>query len=120
MIKYIYVICGTIALALGIFGMVLPVLPTTPFLLLSAWLYFKGSKRLYEKLMNSKYFGPYIRDFRENKAIPLRIKIVAISMLWITILISAFLIIKIVWVRVLLLAIASAVTIHILSYKTKR
>ena len=67
----------TISLALGILGIFLPLLPTTPFLLLTAALYFKGSFRLYNWLLNHRYFGPYIRNYRENKAIPLRAKIVS-------------------------------------------
>ena len=73
--KTLYIVIGTISLALGILGIFLPLLPTTPFLLLTAALYFKGSFRLYNWLLNHRYFGPYIRNYRENKAIPLRAKI---------------------------------------------
>ena len=72
--KTICIILGTISLGLGILGIFLPLLPTTPFLLLTAALYFKGSPRLYQWLLNHKYFGTYIRNFRENKAIPLLVK----------------------------------------------
>ena len=72
--KTLYIVLGSISLALGILGIFLPLLPTTPFLLLTAALYFKGSPRLYNWLLNHRHFGPYIRNFRENKAIPLRAK----------------------------------------------
>lgn len=72
--KTLYIALGTLSLALGILGIFLPLLPTTPFLLLTAALYFKSSPRLYNWLLNHKHLGPYIRNFRENKAIPLRAK----------------------------------------------
>ena len=66
--KTLCIILGSISLALGILGIFLPLLPTTPFLLLTAALYFKGSPRLYNWLLNHRHFGPYIRNFRENKS----------------------------------------------------
>ena len=84
--KTLYIALGTLSLALGILGIFLPLLPTTPFLLLTAALYFKSSPRLYNWLLNHKHLGPYIRNFRENKAIPLRAKIISISLMWITML----------------------------------
>jgi uncharacterized membrane protein YbaN (DUF454 family) len=101
-------------------GIFLPVLPTTPFLLLAAALWMRGSPRLYERLMAHKRLGPYIRDFRQHRAIPFRAKIVSVAMLWTTILLSAFLAVHAWWLRVLLTAVAIAVTIHILSFKTRR
>ena len=82
--KYIYVAIGSISLVLGVIGIFLPILPTTPFLLLSAALFFRGSPRLYTWLLEHKYLGPYIRSFREDRAIPLRAKIISVSLLWIT------------------------------------
>ena len=88
--KTLYIALGTLSLALGILGIFLPLLPTTPFLLLTAALYFKSSPRLYNWLLNQKHLGPYIRNFRENKAIPLRAKIISISLMWITMLYCVF------------------------------
>ena len=65
---------GIVSLALGIAGIFLPLLPTTPFLLLSAWLFVRSSPRLYAWLTNHPRLGPYIRNFRENRAIPLRVE----------------------------------------------
>ena len=114
----LYVILGTISLVLGITGIFIPLLPTTPFLLLTATLYFRGSPRLYNWLINHKYLGTYIRNFRENKAIPLHAKIISVSLVWITILYCLFFVIPIGWVKVLLFCIAAGVTYHILSFKT--
>ena len=108
----------TLSLALGILGIFLPLLPTTPFLLLTAALYFKSSPRLYNWLLSHKHLGPYIRNFRENKAIPLRAKIISISLMWITMLYCVFFIVPYIWVKVILLIIAAGVTYHILSFKT--
>jgi uncharacterized membrane protein YbaN (DUF454 family) len=119
-VKILYIILGSVSLGLGILGVFLPVLPTTPFLLLTAALYLKGSPRLYEWLINHRYLGPYIRNFRENKAIPLRVKIVSVGLLWATILLSAFLAVNVWWLRILLISIAIGVTWHILSFKTLR
>lgn len=105
-------------MGLGVLGMFLPVLPTTPFLLLAAALYCKGSPKLYHWLLDNKYLGEYIRNFREYKAIPLRAKIVSVTLLWATILLSAFLAVNVWWLRLLLICIAVGVTWHILSFKT--
>lgn len=116
--RYILTILGLISLGLGILGAFLPVLPTTPLLLLSAALFLRGNRRLYDWLMNHPKLGVYISNFMKHKAIPLRVKIVAVSMLWITLLYCA------IWVaghwafRLFFILIAIGVTIHILSYKT--
>jgi len=114
------VIFGSISLALGTIGIFLPLLPTTPFYLLTAWLYMRGSKKLYNKVMSNKYFGAIVRNFQEDKSISLRTKIVIISMLWGTILFSVFIVVSAWWLRLILFAIAIGVTIHILSFKTRK
>lgn len=114
----ILITIGSIAVGLGILGIFLPLLPTTPFLLAGAYCYFEGSPKLYDALLNNRYLGEYIRNFRENKSIPLKTKIFAISMLWLTIGYCILFIIPLLLVKILLFIIALAVTIHILSYKT--
>lgn len=116
--KVICIILGSLSLGLGIAGIFLPLLPTTPFLLLTAALYFRGSPRLYDWLLRQKRLGPYIRNFREHKAIPLHAKIVSVSLTWITILYCVAFLLPQVWLKVLLLALATGITCHILSYKT--
>lgn len=116
--KYLLITAGFISLGLGVAGMVLPVLPTTPFLLLSAACFMRGSVRLYTWLMNHKVLGEYIRNFREHKAIPLSVKISSVSLLWITMLISIFFVVDALVLRLLLAAIAVGVTVHILHYNT--
>ena len=116
--KYLFAFIGTVSLALGIMGVFLPVLPTTPFLLLSAAMYMRSSHRLYEWLMSHKHLGAYIKNFREHKALPLRVKMVSVTMVWVTLLYCAFFVAKELWMSLLFIAIALGVTIHILSYKT--
>lgn len=116
--KYVLVFLGSVSLILGIIGMFLPLLPTTPFLLLSAALYFRSSPRLYERLLAHPHLGPYIKNFREHKAIPLRVKIVSVTMVWATLLYCAVCISKEWWMSVIFIAIAIGVTVHILRYRT--
>jgi len=119
-LKILYIILGSISLVLGTAGIFLPLLPTTPFYLLTAWLYMRSSEKLYRKVMNNKYFGAIVRDFQEDKSISLKTKITVVSMLWCTILISAFLVVSVWWVRGLLFAVAVGVTVHVLSFRTKK
>lgn len=111
-------IIGSVSLALGIMGIFLPVLPTTPFLLLSAALYMRSSQKLYDWLMSHKHLGPYIKNFREHKALPLRVKIVSVTMVWVTLLYCAISVANEWWMSALFIAIAIGVSIHILSYRT--
>ena len=116
--KYILAFLGSLSLALGVAGIFLPVLPTTPFLLLSATLYLRSSKRLYDWLMSHRHLGPYIKNFQEHKAIPLRVKIVSVSLVWATLIYCAVCVAWVWWMRVVFIAIAVCVSVHILHYKT--
>lgn len=119
-VKIILTILGLIALGLGIAGAFLPVLPTTPFLLLAATLFLKGNKELHRWLLNHPRLGTYISNFLVHKAIPLRVKIVSISTLWLTLLYCSIFVAEHLAMRIIFIAIAAGVTIHILSYKTLR
>jgi uncharacterized membrane protein YbaN (DUF454 family) len=88
--RTLLIIAGIVSLALGIIGIPIPLLPTTPFLLLSAFLFGRSSVKLYNWLINHRYFGPFIRDYREKRGVNLKIKIGSITILWITILYSVF------------------------------
>ena len=118
-LKIIYVVLGSISLALGTLGIFLPLLPTTPLYLLTAWLYMRSSEKLYTKVMNNKYFGGIVRSFQQDKSIPLKAKISIVLLLWCTILFSAFFAVSAWWIRAFLFAIAIAVTIHVLSFRTR-
>jgi len=109
---------GVIALALGVVGVFVPLLPTTPFLLLAAGCFFRSSERLYTWLIGHPWFGTYIQHYRDHRAITLRAKIVTLLLLWGVIGYTAFGIVTTWWLRILLGIIAIAVTIHILLLKT--
>ena len=111
--KTVCIILGTVSLALGIIGIFLP-------LLLTAALYFRGSPRLYQWLLNHKCLGPYIRSFRENKAIPLRAKIISLLLMWGTMVYCIFFLIPLTEIKIVLFLVAVGVTWHILSFKTLR
>lgn len=116
--KYILAFLGTLSLILGITGIFLPLLPTTPFLLLSAALYFRSSRRLYDWLLSHPHLGKYIRNFRENKAIPLHVKIVSVSLVWGTLLYCAVAVATQAWQSLLFVLLATGISAHILRYKT--
>jgi uncharacterized membrane protein YbaN (DUF454 family) len=117
--KVFLIIVGSVSLALGILGIFLPMLPTTPFLLLSAAAWVKASPSLYEWLLNHKVLGEYIRNFREHRAIPLRVKIYSVTLVWLTI---GYCILAVVdewwWAQLLMALLAIAISWHILSFST--
>ena len=118
--RVLLIIAGTVSLIFAIIGLVLPLIPTTPFLLLTAACYCRSSERLYNWLITNKWFGEYIKNYTEGKGIPLKTKIFALTILWVTIGISALLLVPIFIVQMILLVIAIAVSIHILRLPTYR
>lgn len=116
--RVLLITAGNISLGLGIVGVFLPVLPTTPFLILSATCFLNSSGRLYNWLINHRVLGLYIRSYMKYKAISLKSKIVAIIIMWVFILSSAIFFVPILWVKFLLIVIATVVTIHISRIKT--
>lgn len=117
--RYIYIGLGTFFLALGALGAFIPVLPTTPFWLLTCWFYIRSSEKLYNRAMANRYFGSYVKAFLVDKSIPLRAKIISISAMWISILVAVIFFVSLWWVRILLLLISVGVTLHILSFPTR-
>ena len=118
-VKIFLTILGLVSFALAVAGIFLPLLPTTPLLLLAAWCFVHSSPRLYEWLMQHPKFGPYIRNFRENRAIPLHVKVVSITLIWLTIGFCIFAVVdEHLWAQIVMFALAAAISWHILSYKT--
>lgn len=115
--KNLYILIGIISLFLGILGIFLPVLPTTPFLLLSVYLFSKSSKKWHDFIMNNSIFGKYIKDYMENKGITLKNKIVALTFLGLTLGYSSYRM----WdshIKYMFLVIFLGVSAHILKLKT--
>jgi uncharacterized membrane protein YbaN (DUF454 family) len=120
-VKNILALFGIISLTLGIIGVFLPLIPTTPFILLSAALFARSSDKLNFWLRNHKIFGQLITDFADDKSIPLHAKISSLSILWITMLYTIFVVAnEKLWLQILLATIAIGVSIHILGFKTKK
>ena len=111
---------GSACVVLGVVGMFLPILPTTPFLLLAAVCYARSSKRLYHWLITNRWFGAYIRNYREGRGISRLHKTLVLLLLWLTIGSTVVYGVALRWVRLLLFGIAVGVTIHILMIRTCR
>ena len=119
LVKIALIIAGTLSLGLGILGIVLPILPTTPFLLLAAICYSRSSERFYVWLLTNRMFGQYIRDWRENKGLTIGMKLWVIFVLVGTMSISIF-IVPVFVVKILLVCIGTFITGYIFSLPTKR
>lgn len=109
---------GFLAIVLGGLGIFLPVLPTVPFLLLALACFARSSERFYDWLLEHAHFGPIIQPYINGCGLSRMSKVKAITLLWASITLSAFLLIELVWVQGLLLVIACAVTFYLLSLPT--
>jgi len=118
--RRLFVITGTITLCIGVVGIIVPVLPTTPFLLLSAICYLRGSQRLYNALLCNRFIGSYVRNYLEGRGMSLKMKIWTLSLLWAAIVCSAVLATDSLIVRIMLAVVLIGVTIHILLVKTAK
>lgn len=113
------IVIGSLSLVLGGIGILLPVLPTTPFVLVAAGCFSGSSPRLAQKLEESKLFGSYLRHWRTNEGVPIKTKIRAIIWLWLGLIVSSFLVRNTV-VIIILGVIGIIVTLHLVLIKTKR
>lgn len=116
--KGIFVICGTLCVVLAVLGMFLPVLPTTPFLLLAAFLYSRSSEKFYNHLLNNRWCGEYLRNYRDGRGIAAKQKVITIAILWATMAYGIWFVGSAIWISLILLAIASGVTIFLITVKT--
>src|SRR5690349_13464177 len=116
--KSLWVIGGTLCTCLVILGIFFPILPTTPFLLLAAYCYGRGSERFYGWLVHRSPFGTYIRNYRERRGIPLKQKVMSIIFLWLTIGFAIGFTATTWWVQAFLVGIAVGVTIYLSRIRT--
>lgn len=98
-IKSVYILLGTLSLILGIIGIIVPGLPATPFLLLTAWLYLRGSDRLYNRLLKHKHLGKYIDDFRSGKGMTMWFKLGSLVLMVIMVTISCLFLLTAFWLK---------------------
>ena len=116
--RVILVIAGSVFTGLGLLGIFLPLLPTTPFLLLAVACYAKSSKRCHFWLLDNKWFGSFIKDYHEKKGIKLRVKVIAISLLWISISYSVLFMVGNLFVSIIMVLIALGVTVFLIDLNT--
>ena len=102
--RVLLVCLGALFVVIGVVGIFLPILPTTPFMLLAAWCFARSSTRFYNWIMNNKVFGPIIREWRQYRSIPKRAKITAMILMPTTFGISIFFFVPIFWVQIMLAA----------------
>jgi uncharacterized protein len=117
--KLAYLTLGTVSLALGIIGILLPVLPTTPFILLAAWCYYRGSPRFHTWLVNHPKLGPIVEEYGDGKGMRKESKQKAIIMTWVAVLLTAVFILDTLQLRALVIGLAGIGTLVILRLKTR-
>jgi uncharacterized membrane protein YbaN (DUF454 family) len=117
--KAVLVAAGSVCLALAVLGIFLPLLPTTPFLLLASACYVRSSERLHGWLMGNRLLGGYIRNFRERRGIPLRGRVITVVLLWLPLIYSVYRL-DLIWLELLLVAMGLAWSVLILRMKAPR
>lgn len=113
MLKILYQVGGSISIGLAMTGLFLPVLPTTPFVLLAIFLFGKSQPEKIQEIMQHPKLGPFVQDYLDPQGIPMKSKIKALLVLWLSILISVTFFIPLVAIKMLILSIASLVSIWI-------
>jgi uncharacterized membrane protein YbaN (DUF454 family) len=116
--RYVLITCGVLLLALGAVGIVIPVLPTTPFVLLAAGCFSASSPRLYRLLLRNRFFAPYIEHYRNGGGITRVAKVRAIVVLWVLLVVSGVAVGRL-WLVPVLAAVGVGVTLHLLLIKTR-
>ncbi|MBS4035453.1 MAG: YbaN family protein [Ignavibacterium sp.] len=117
--RYAYLISGFLLVGIGVIGIFLPILPTTIFLILASACFMKSSLKANEWLKNNRFLGAYLRNYQDKTGLSITAKVLNISVLWLSISLSAYFLTDELYIRILLLAIAIGVTIHLLMIKTK-
>lgn len=118
--KYFYLVSGFLLVIIGVIGIFLPVLPTTIFLILASACFIKSSPKANDWLRNHKILGQYIKNYQDGSGLTVKSKLFNLIFLWSMILLSAFLFTESLIIKLVLIAIAVGVTIHILMIKTKK
>lgn len=113
MLKILYQVGGSISIGLAMTGLFLPVLPTTPFVLLAIFLFGKSQPEKIQEIMQHPRLGPFVQDYLDPQGIPMKSKIKVLFVLWLSILISVTFFIPLIAIKMLILSIASMVSIWI-------
>jgi hypothetical protein len=118
--RFVYLLLGFLLVAIGVIGIFLPLLPTTIFLILASACFVKSSPKASEWLKKNKYLGPYLENYQDKTGLTIKSKIITITFLWLSILFSAFYLTDEFYIKIILLAIAIGVSIHLIMVKTKK
>ncbi len=116
--KYLFITSGILSVILGFIGIFLPILPTTPFLLLAAYLFSKSSDKFYNWLIDNRLFGSFIKNYREGKGISRQAKFISLTSLWLVLGSSIIYATQNIYLKILLILIGVAVTVHLLKIPT--
>lgn len=111
---------GLLCTALGVVGIFVPLLPTTPFLLLAAACFARSSEKFHTWLLTHDRLGPLISGYLDGSGIPARAKAVSIGMVWLTLPPSAMLLVPVGWVKALLILLAACITLYLLRLPTRK
>lgn len=120
LLRWLLITAGLLCTGLGVIGIFVPLLPTTPFLLLAAACFARSSERFHSWLLEHDRLGPMIRGYLDGTGIPLRAKRVAIGLVWLTLAPSALLLVPPVWAKALLLLLAMAISWYLLKLPTRQ
>ncbi len=124
--RALWLVAGLLCVGLGVVGFVLPILPTTPFLLAAAACFCKSSTKMYNWLLNNKWFGEYLRNYKEGRGLPITTKVTSLTVLWVTILVSSIFLNRllppqlVLPMQLVMIAVAFVVSFHILRLPTFR
>lgn len=119
LLRWLLISAGLLCTGLGVIGIFVPLLPTTPFLLLAAACFARSSERFHTWLVEHRHLGPMVRGYLDGSGIPLRAKQTAITLVWLTLPPSALLLVPQIWAKILLLLLALAITWYIWSQPTR-
>lgn len=111
---------GWTCVGIGFVGVFVPGLPTTTFLLIAAWCFYRSSPKAHQWLMEHRLLGPYVRDFLNGKGMPMRSKVIALTMIWLTCGSSAAFFIRPLWLRAVVLLCGVIGTVVILRVPTRQ
>jgi uncharacterized membrane protein YbaN (DUF454 family) len=116
--KRLFIILGILCAAIGLVGIFIPILPTTPFLLAAEFFFARSSEKFLNWLFSNRFFGPYLENYKSGQGLSIKDKVITITLLWLTIGTSMFFFIDSLWVKILLALIAMGVTTHLIRIKT--
>lgn len=115
LVRWLLVFIGTLALSVGAIGVLVPGLPTTPFVLIAGACYIRSSARLYHWLITNRIFGPVLATWQAERGMTWRTKIITLALVWIMLGSAALFLVESLFMRLVLLSIAGTKTV-VLAY----